>query len=324
MRKCGRLAPSPTGALHLGNARTFLIAWLSMRSQDGKIILRIEDLDHPKVKSWATEQTIKDLKWLGLDWDEGPDVGGISSPYIQSQRIHLYKKALDKLIISNSVYPCICSRKDIETSQSAPHIGEDGPKYAGTCNTKFASYYDAKKNLADNRLPGWRFRALKNTFTSFHDQIHGENIQDVSATIGDFSIARHPDGAGYQLAVVVDDALMGVTEVVRGDDLLTTTHRQLQLQNALGYTAPQYIHVPLMVGSDGKRLAKRHGDTRIDNIKKAGTRPERLLGYLAYTCGWAEKEEELSIKEVLQRYNLQSLPTLPTIVDEQTLQYLGI
>ena len=257
----GRLAPSPTGALHLGNVRTFMIAWLRARQAGGKLILRIEDLDHPKDKPGADKEAIEDLKWLGFDWDE---------EYWQSKRLDKYKAALEKLIAKDLVYPCVCSRKDVEAAQSAPHEGEQ-LYYPGTCRGKYASWEEAYKVMNSHveverwRTPCWRFKAPKDF------------------PLGDFPICRDRWGAGYTLAVVVDDADMGVTEVVRGDDLVPATPCQNLLQDALGLPRPEYLHVPLVVGPDGKRLAKRHGDTRISSYRAAGVKPEVIINRLAGT-----------------------------------------
>lgn len=306
----GRLAPSPTGALHIGNARTLLIAWLRARAAGGRIVMRIEDLDHPKVKPGAAAQIIEDLRWMGLDWDEGPDVGGPHAPYVQTQRIERYAAALDALLAQGLAYPCICSRRDVEAGQSAPHASEDGLFYPGTCRGRFASYAEAQEAAGEGRLPAWRFRVPEGE-SRYDDVLCGPQAQRVSEEIGDFVIARHPRGAGYMLAVVVDDAEMGVTEIVRGDDLLPATHRQLLLYSALGLEPPRFLHVPLVVGPDGRRLAKRHGDTRLSALRAAGMKPERLVGYLAATCGWAEAGEELTPAQLVERFDLAKLPREP-------------
>lgn len=303
----GRLAPSPTGALHLGNARTFLITWLSIRSRAGRLIYRLEDLDHPKVKPGAAEQAMQDLRWLGLDWDEGPDVGGPAAPYIQSQRVERYRHALNQLAAAGRVYPCVCSRRDVEAAQSAPQDGEDGLYYPGTCRDRFETYDAASATLPGDRLPAWRFRAPEDE-TRFTDGFQGEQVASVSQDVGDFAIARHDAGAGYMLGVVVDDAAMGVTEVLRGDDLLSTTHRQLQLQQALGLPTPAYIHVPLVVGPDGRRLAKRHGDTRIAQFREQGVPAERIVGLLAEWCGWIEHGETCMPQDLIGRFTLDTIP----------------
>ena len=302
----GRLAPSPTGALHIGNARTFLIAWLHARSLGGQVVMRMENLDHPKNKKGAAQGALDDLRWLGFDWDEGPDVGGPCGPYTQSERKDLYRAALEKLKAKGLVYPCACTRKDVEAGQSAPHEGET-LHYPGTCRGRFRDFAEARVAIG-GRTPAWRFRVEEGASASFDDLFCGHYEQDVSAYCGDFVLARDEFGAGYMLAVVVDDAAMGVTEVVRGDDLLSATPRQLLLYKALDLKPPAFLHVPLVRGPDGLRLAKRHGDTRIAAFREAGVKPERLLGYLAYTCGWAEADESVTLSELLDRFDLSKLP----------------
>ena len=318
----GRLAPSPTGALHLGNVRTFMIAWLRARSQGGKVIFRMEDLDHPKDKPGAAAQAVEDLKWLGFDWDE---------EYVQSERKAIYRQALDVLSASCLVYPCVCSRRDVESAQSAPHAGEQ-LYYPGTCRDRFATWREAQAFLDGtsdsrssnvSRTPCWRFRVSENTIFSFDDAFAGHYEQDVSRTLGDFPLARDEFGAGYTLACAVDDLLMGVTEVVRGDDLLAATPAQILLANTLRtssalhlhlHSTPSYCHVPLVVGKDGRRLAKRHGDTRIATFREQGKSPEEILGFLAASCGWAEKGERVSLCDLLTRFDLGTIPHEPFMV----------
>lgn len=319
----GRLAPSPTGALHLGNARSFLLAWLSVRSRGGCVVMRMEDLDHPKVKARAAREALDDLRWLGLDWDEGPDCGGPHAPYIQTARVASYRAALDRLRADERVYPCTCSRRDVQNAQSAPHAGEQGLHYPGTCVGRYASYEEAQADLPPDRLPAWRFRVPARA-TSFTDGFHGPQHSRVVESVGDFTLARHPDGAGYMLAVVVDDTAMGITEVLRGDDLLATTHRQLLLYEALGLSPPAFVHVPLVVGANGRRLAKRHGDTRIASIRERGVPASRVLGVLAWWCGWAEWGEELTAGELVGRYDLDRVPRKPIVLDEAVRRHLRV
>lgn len=298
----GRLAPSPTGALHLGNVRTFMIAWLRARAAGGRVILRMEDLDHPRDKPGAAAQALDDLRWLGFDWDE---------EFVQSERKPLYRDALARL----DAYPCVCSRRDVEAAQSAPHSGEQ-LFYPGTCRNRFASWDAAAATIAP-RLPCWRFRVPDGSRIAFDDAFAGHFEQDVSATLGDFPLARDAGGAGYTLAVVVDDAAMGVTEVVRGDDLLAATPAQILLQRALGLPTPRYCHVPLVVGPDGKRLAKRHGDTRIAAFRANGVAAERIIGFLAASCGWAATGEAVSLRDLLPRFTLTTIPSRPFVVEGQ-------
>ena len=292
----GRLAPSPTGALHLGNARTFMVAWLKARAAGGRVVLRIEDLDHPRDKPGAVAQAVEDLRWLGFDWDE---------EYVQSERRGFYREAIGRLVASGLAYPCVCSRRDVEAAQSAPHDGEQ-LRYPGTCRGRFATWEEAVR--VKGAMPCWRFRTPAGTAVEFEDAFAGTYRQDVEAALGDFPLARDPDGAGYTLAVVVDDAAMGVTEVVRGDDLLPATPAQILVQRALGLPTPEYCHVPLVVGSDGRRLAKRHGDTRIASFRCAGERPEAIVGRLAATCGWAEPGEEIGLAELVSRFDMATIP----------------
>ena len=305
----GRLAPSPTGALHLGNVRTFMIAWLRARSLGGRLVMRMEDLDHPRDKPGAAAAALEDLKWLGFDWDE---------EYVQSARRDLYGKALGRLREKRSsdggalVYPCVCSRRDVENVQSAPHAGEQ-LRYPGSCRGRFESWEEAF--AAKGAPPCWRFRVEDCERVAFDDVFAGKVEFDVSAVLGDFPLARDEFGAGYTLAVVVDDAAMGVSEVVRGDDLLPATPAQILLQRALGLPTPAYCHVPLVVGSDGRRLAKRHGDTRISAYRACGVRPGAIVGRLAAGCGWAEAGEEISLEDLLPRFSLASVPRAKFVWD---------
>ena len=314
----GRLAPSPTGALHLGNVRTFMIAWLRARSQGGRVVFRMEDLDHPRDKPGAAEEAVEELRWLGFDWDES---------HVQSRRRGIYRDALCRLKEAGAVYPCVCSRKDVEAAQSAPHSGEQ-LFYPGTCRGRFSTWAEAAKV----RPPCWRFRVPDDAHVSFADVFAGPCEQDVPSVLGDFPLARDEDGAGYTLACAVDDLLMGVTEVVRGDDLLAATPAQVLVARALvpwlekamgraGVSLPTFCHVPLVVGPDGRRLAKRHGDTRISSFREAGASPEGILGFLAASCGWAEPGESVTLGELVSRFKLSSIPRNPLVFTSRPLQF---
>ena len=301
----GRLAPSPTGALHLGNVRTFMIAYLRARSLGGRLIMRMEDLDHPRDKPGAAAAAIEDLRWLGFEWDE---------EYVQSERVGEYRAAMEKLRSLKSadggalVYPCVCSRRDVENAQSAPHAGEQ-LFYPGICRGRFPDWESAA--AAKGGAPCWRFRVDGGERVRFDDVFAGRVEQDVAAVLGDFPIARDEFGAGYTLAVVVDDALMGVSEVVRGDDLKAATPAQILLQRALGFPTPDYCHVPLVVGSDGRRLAKRHGDTRIAAYRAAGASPRDIIGLLAASCRWCGEGERISLGDLVGRFDLDTVPREP-------------
>ncbi|MCA9183166.1 MAG: tRNA glutamyl-Q(34) synthetase GluQRS [Planctomycetales bacterium] len=359
----GRLAPSPTGALHLGNARSFLLAWLSIRQQHGRLILRIEDIDSPRVKPWGMQSTIDDLRWLGLDWDAGPEdamdntvsvrdstppIHGID--YIQTRRLARYRQVLEQLVADGSVYRCTCSRSEVALAASAPHESSlatlEGPIYPGTCRPSKTS--DASRKLSTDKF-AWRWRFADGELT-WTDQLRGIMHATPAEQLGDFVIARGkwPDAPpselhlsdshlskqrtdfasalgdctpAYQLAVVVDDHDMQVTEVVRGDDLIFSTFRQLAILEHLGWPPPRYIHVPLMIGPDGRRLAKRHGDTRLSTFRQSGVSPERVVGYLAWTLGLQAAPEPLQAVDLIGRFDWQALPLAPTIVDNDLLPW---
>lgn len=293
----GRFAPSPTGVLHLGNARSFLLAWLSVRAQGGELRMRIEDLDGPRVRAGAEQECLEDLTWLGLDWD--------GTLVRQSEHQQPYRQALDHLLETGRAYVCTCSRKEVEQAASAPHVGEEGPIYPGTCRER---YPDPQAILADqDQAAAIRFHAPPGE-VRFHDGFLGPQSIDVARDLGDFVIAKRDGQAAYQLAVLIDDVAMGITEVLRGDDLLTSAARQIQLAEALDLQAPQYLHVPLVVGPDGRRLAKRHGDTSLKAFRDAGVAPEEILGWLAASCGLQETAAPLTATAMLPHYDLQALP----------------
>jgi glutamyl-tRNA synthetase len=298
----GRLAPSPTGAQHVGNARTYLLAWLSIRSRRGRLILRMEDIDSPRVKRGAAEQAIDDLRWLGLDWDEGP--------FVQTQRLEHYGAALDRLKAAERVYPCTCTRSDIAAAASAPHAGQEGPVYPGTCASRSA--HDAEALIKSGVPIAWRFRSSDKERV-IHDLVTGEERCNVACELGDFVVGKSDGTPAYQLAVVVDDAAMGVTEVLRGDDLLPSAFRQLELYEALGAAPPAFAHVPLVVGPDGRRLAKRHGDTRLATLRQQRVAPERLVGLLAWSCGLADSPKPCLPGELLPNFSLSRIPLSPWV-----------
>lgn len=313
----GRLAPSPTGAQHVGNARTYLLAWLSLRARGGRVILRMEDIDSPRVKAGAAEQAIDDLRWLGLDWDEGPDVGGPHAPYVQTARLALYRAALAELKRRELVYPCTCTRTDVAAAASAPHVGQEGPVYPGACAARSAS--DAAR-LAGKPF-AWRLRTT-DVDRELFDLVAGARRCNVARELGDFVIARSDDTPAYQLAVVVDDHAMEVTEVLRGDDLLPSAFRQLELYDLFGWRPPRFAHVPLVVGEDGRRLAKRHGDTRLSTLRDQGLSAPRLVGWLAWTCGLLERPEPITPRELLPAFSLGRLPREPLVFTEAALGQL--
>jgi glutamyl-tRNA synthetase len=313
----GRLAPSPTGALHLGNARSFLLAWLSVRQQSGTLILRLEDIDSPRVKPWAVEQTIEDLRWLGLDWDQGPDIGGPNAPYVQTERRHRYSQVLDDLIHAKVVYRCYCTRSEVAAAASAPHeyawpgvfesttnlVPLEGLVYPGICRTD--------ENFGHEKTPShkpfaWRWMFTDQT-VEWMDQVLGLQRANPSLQLGDFVIGKSDGTPSYQLAVAVDDHDMGVTEVVRGNDLVPSTYRQLAILEHLGWNAPSYAHLPLIIGTDGRRLAKRHGDTRLSHFRQMGIRAETIVGYLAWSVGLQAEPTPIQPNELIGRLDWRQM-----------------
>ena len=301
-----RLAPSPTGALHLGNARTFLVNWLLARRNGWRIILRIEDIDGPRIKRDADQQAIEDLRWLGLDWDVGP--------IYQSGRIALYRAAIEQLIAHGAAYPCICTRKEVDLAASAPHAEDGSPIYPGTCRDRFGSIEEARH--AAGREPAMRFRVPAGEVV-FEDQFAGMQRYDVARDLGDFVIAKSDGTPAYQLAVVVDDAQMNVSHIVRGDDLLDSTPRQILLYRALKLDdrIPQYCHLPLITGTDGRRLAKRHGDTRLMTYHENGITSGAVLALLANWCGIETGDTVEHPRDLLENFTLSRLGRGPIVFD---------
>jgi len=269
----GRLAPSPTGHLHLGHARTFWIAQERARASGGTLVLRNEDIDAVRFKMEFVTAMIEDLRWFGFDWQEGPDCGGPFGPYNQSERVRFYRAALDQLRTGGFIYPCTCSRKDIRSAARAPHADDDNePIYPGTCRDKSPSTINSQPSTRFN----WRFRVPDGETISFVDGHFGPQQFFAGKDFGDFVVWRHDDVPAYQLTVVVDDAAMQITEVVRGADLLKSTARQLLLYRALGLRSPSYFHCPLMTDESGARLAKRHEALSLRTLRTRGAKPELL------------------------------------------------
>lgn len=264
----GRLAPSPTGYLHVGHARTFWLAAERARAAGGTLILRNEDLDKGRCRPEYVAGMLEDLRWLGLTWSEGPDVGGAFAPYDQSARWPWHREVFHKLRDKGLVYPCLCSRRDIQAAASAPHAGDEEPIYPGTCRHRALE--------KDAGAVAWRFRVPDGESIRFHDGLQGEQTFVAGRDFGDFVVWRREDLPSYQLAVVADDFAMRITEVVRGADLLVSTARQILLYRALDWPVPAFAHGALVTDAGGVRLAKRHDALSVRALRARGFTPEQI------------------------------------------------
>lgn len=311
-----RLAPSPTGALHLGNARTFLINWAVARREGWNLLMRVEDIDGPRVKTSAAEETIEILQWLGIDFD------GEAS--FQSRDLQLYRQAMRQLAAQQRVFPCTLTRKEIEAASTAPHIGEHELRFMPQCRPE-----KVHANCFEDESTNYRLLTADERFV-VEDQILGRHEHNPHREIGDFVVWTKRAMPAYQLAVVVDDARQGVTDVVRGADLLPSAARQMLLYQALNLPVPRWWHLPLVLGEDGRRLAKRHGDTRISTYREQGVRPERIIGLIAAWSGVGCQaagdasltRSEMSHAEFLERFDWRTLPRTPITFTEHDHQWL--
>jgi glutamyl-tRNA synthetase len=275
-----RFAPSPTGDLHVGGAWTAIASWALARATVGTTVLRVEDIDTPRVVAGSVERIAEDLAWLGLDWDEGPAAGGPHAPYTQSERASLYDAKLEELAAAGLTYPCDCSRAEISRVASAPHHGEE-LVYPGTCR-------DAPRNREMKRAPAIRLRVPDGAMVIFDDLVRGRVEQHVDVSVGDFVLRRGDGVYAYQLVVAVDDGAMQISHVVRAEDLLASTPRQILLMRLLGFGAkeiPSYAHVPMVVSASGDRLAKRVGATTIRSLRDGGLGATDIVGTLAHGLG---------------------------------------
>ncbi len=312
----GRLAPSPTGHLHLGNAWAFLLAWLAARAAGGEVLLRMEDIDPDRSRPEFAADILRDLRWLGLDWDEGPDVPGPCGPYVQSGRFERYAAALEALERAGRVYPCFCTRKELRNLAGAPHAAEgiaqladDGsPRYPGTCRELTPER--RAELLRQGRRPALRLRCDETTI-SFDDLIAGPQARSLADCGGDFALRRSDGVFAYQLAVVLDDIAMGITQVVRGDDILSSTPRQLFLHSLLGAPAPRYAHLPLVLDAEGERLAKRHNALTLAALRDQGVGAPAIVGYLGWRAGLLPAPRPCAPHELIAPFAFHGLPREP-------------
>ena len=279
----GRLAPSPTGLAHLGNAWSFFLSWLAVRSVGGELVFRMEDLDLERSSPVFMQALMSDIRWLGLDWDEGPTPEKEDPSYHQSNRYPLYTAKLEQLKSMNLAYPCFCSRRDVRTMASAPHIGDAGAPYPE----------EVRERIREGKKYSWRFRSPDTPYR-FTDMVYGPQTATLQECGGDFNLQRSDGVFSYQLAVSVDDGDMGITQVVRGRDLLPSTPRQIAVLEALGYAVPQYAHIPLLLDAEHERLAKRHASLSLESLRE-----------LVYSFRW------------------ESLPRDDYVLTSKDMQWLG-
>jgi glutamyl-tRNA synthetase len=300
----GRLAPSPTGLLHLGHARTFLLAWWSARARGGRIVLRIDDLDGERATREFADAACRDLAWLGLDWD--------GAPYFESAGLGRMQQAIDELLATGRAFVCTCSRGDVRQAQSAPHEGSAEARYPGTCRGRWSSLAEAERT--SGRRAGVRLQVADGA-VRFDDLVAGPQSFEVAAEVGDFLIARRGGAPAYQLAVVIDDALQGVNEVVRGDDLLASTARQQLLQAALGLSTPRWAHVPLVTNAADQRLAKREAALGLWELRQRGVDPRRIVGWAARSAG-IDAGEVVTPAEVTRGFSIGSIHRARVVAPE--------
>jgi glutamyl-tRNA synthetase len=315
-----RFAPAPSGSLHVGNVRSALFSWLWARHHDGAFILRVEDTDTSRVTEAAFRGVLDDLRWLGLDWDEGPEVGGPHGPYRQSERLAIYRDMADRLLATGSAYPCYCTEDELKERNDAAMRRGERPGYDGRCRDLGAD--DRAPFEAEGRAPAIRFRMPEREWV-IDDVVKGE-VRWAAGEFHDFVVVRSDGSPLFLLAVAVDDMLMEVTHVVRGDDLLSSAPRNVAVIEALGGVAPTYAHVPQVLGPDGKPLSKRHGSTSVEAFRELGFLPEALRNYLAL-LGWSKDDHTtfLTREELIQEFDLARVSSNPAVFDTKKLEWMN-
>lgn len=316
-----RFAPSPTGHLHVGNARTALFNWLFARQAGGVMVLRIEDTDVERSEARFETQLLDDLKWLGLDWDEGPDVGGEYAPYRQSDRLEIYREHAERLVSEGNAYPCFCSQEELERDREQKLAAQLPPIYSGKC--RLLDRQEAQRRRASGEAAAIRLRIPEHPIR-FHDIVHG-TVEFSNEVVSDPIILRSTGIPVYNYVVVVDDALMRITHVIRGDDHLSNTPKQVALYEALGWPVPQFAHLSTILGADRERLSKRHGATSIANFRDMGVLPEALMNYLAL-LGWAPSggtREIFTPEELKKEFSLERVTPSPAVFDMEKLYWLN-
>ena len=316
-----RFAPSPTGHLHVGNARTALFNWLLARGGGGTFILRIEDTDRERSTAASERAILEDLEWLGLTWDEGPGVGGPRGPYRQSERLDLYRAHAGRLLDEGRAYYCFCPPEQLEAERKAALAAGAAPRYAGHCRLLSTAEASSRRSRGEPSVV--RFRVPEGADVSFVDAVRGP-VAFARETIGDFVLLRSDSTPAYNFAVVVDDALMEVTDVVRGEDHISNTPRQQLLYEAFGYPAPRFGHLALVMGPDHTPLSKRHGATSVAEFRARGYLSEALVNYLAL-IGWSpgNDEEVLPVEELARRFRIEDVGRSAGVFDEEKLAWVN-
>ena len=316
-----RFAPSPTGYLHIGGARTALFNWLFARNKGGKFILRIEDTDTARNREEFTSAIIRDLKWLGLDWDEGPNVGGDFGPYFQSERLESYKKSIEELKEKGFIYECFCSSEELTERRNLAMKEHRTPGYDGRCRT--LKQEEKEKYLKEGRRPALRFLVPNEGFTKFNDIVRGE-VSFENKLLADFIVQKSDGMASFMFANSVDDVLMDITHVIRGDDHLSNTPRQILITRALGKKEPIYAHVPMIFGKSGSPLSKRDGAVAVDWYRDNGFLPEALRNYLVL-LGWAPDgvRQVIDVKDMINEFTLERISKNPGIFDMDKLTWMN-
>jgi glutamyl-tRNA synthetase len=316
----GRLAPSPTGHMHLGNAWAFLLAWLAARAAGGAVVLRLEDIDPERSRPEFAAGILRDLRWLGLDWDEGPDLGGPLGPYEQSARLTRYAAAIEALERAGRVYPCFCTRRELRSLASAPHADDGSPVYPGTCLRLGPAEREA--HLRQGRKPALRLSCGQGE-SAFQDLVAGPQRFSLAECGGDFALRRSDGVVAYQLAVVLDDMAMGITQVVRGVDILASTPRQLLLYDLFGAPPPEHAHLPLVLDHEGERLAKRHNALTLSALREAGVAAPAITGYLAWRAGLLDAPRRVDPRGLVAGFDIQSIPRAPVRLPADILGVLA-
>jgi glutamyl-tRNA synthetase/nondiscriminating glutamyl-tRNA synthetase len=317
-----RFAPSPTGQLHVGNARTALFNWLMARGAGGTFVLRIEDTDFARSTKDAESSAVDDLRWFGLNWDEGPDIGGAHGPYRQSERLHIYRAHASELLSRGQAYHCFCSEEQLEMDRYQALRSMQPPKYVGRCRGITAD--EARNRIEAGESAAIRFRVPDgDREIAFDDLVRGR-VSFMTDVIGDFVLVRSGGVPAYNFAVVIDDALMEISHVVRGEDHISNTPRQLLLYEAFGWAPPRFGHVPMVLGPDHAKLSKRHGATSVDEFRARGYLPEALANYLAL-IGWSpgDNQEVLPLDELARRFRIEDVGKSAGVFDPEKLAWVN-